>query len=69
MSTENGYNPAMPSSVSGTADGGIVSSRDFEGYEGISKREYFAGLGGILKRSTVAECQALTPNPKVRRRS
>ena len=44
MSTENGYNPAMPSSVSGTADGGIVSSRDFDGYEGLSKREHFAGL-------------------------
>ena len=44
MSTENGYSPAMPSSVSRSDDGNIVSSRDFEGYEGLSKREHFAGL-------------------------
>ena len=44
MSTENGYSPAMPSSVSRSDDGNIVSSRDFDGFEGLSKREHFAGL-------------------------
>jgi hypothetical protein len=34
----------MPSSVSRSDDGNIVSSLDFEGYEGLSKREHFAGL-------------------------
>jgi len=56
MSTENGYSPAMPSSVSCRADGGIVSSRDFEGYEGISKREYFAkaAMQGLLASGNYA---------------
>lgn len=49
-STENGSWPAHPSSVSGTADGGVVSSAYFEGGEGLTKREYFAAqaLKGLL---------------------
>jgi hypothetical protein len=56
MSTENGYSPAMPSSVSRSDYGNIVSSRDFDGYEGISKREYFAkaAMQGLLASGNYA---------------
>jgi len=50
MSTHNGSTPAHPSSVSGTADGDVISSSDFEGCAGLTKREFFAAqaLKGLL---------------------
>lgn len=42
--------PAMPQSVSRSSDGAVISSCDFAGGEGLSKREYFAALAmqGLL---------------------
>mgnify|MGYP003664839903 FL=1 len=36
--------PSMPQSISQTLDSGYISSSDFVGGMGLSKREYFAGL-------------------------
>lgn len=36
--------PAMPQAVTYGPDGGVIASYDFAGGQGLSKREYFAGL-------------------------
>ncbi len=48
----NANMPAMPQSVSRSDDGAVISSCDFVGCEGLTKREYFAGLAmqGAMSR-------------------
>lgn len=46
----NGDMPASPQSVSRSDDGAVISSADFAGCEGLSKREAFAmaAMQGLL---------------------